>query len=74
MMRFPDRKPKMSIRIVKRPADVFVTEDELARYKEEHKKAFAMYAGTPPTLEEYIRQKQTEKTQHRGGHVIIKGG
>ena len=60
----------MSIRIVKRPADVFVTEDDLARYKEQHQKTFAMYSGTPPSLEEYIRQKQTEKMQRTHGPRI----
>jgi hypothetical protein len=49
----------MAIHIVHEP-DVQVTESELARYKEEYRKFCSYYAGTPPTLEEFIRQSQEQ--------------
>jgi hypothetical protein len=49
----------MAIRVIKE-ADVTVTESELQRYKDEYNQAYMFYAGTPPTLEEFIRRKQLE--------------
>lgn len=54
----------MSIRVVKQP-DISVTESELRRYQDEYRRAYSMYAGTPPTLEEYIRIRQREKEDRR---------
>jgi hypothetical protein len=49
----------MAIRIKDQKPDVYVTESELRRYKDEYQKAFMFYSGTPPTLEEFIRQQRT---------------
>jgi hypothetical protein len=51
----------MSIKIIKLESDVEVTEGELFRYEEEYRKAFAMYAGPRPSLEEFIRDRQGQK-------------
>lgn len=42
-------------------ADVTVTESELRRYREEYRQAYSMYCGTPPTLNEFIRRRQSER-------------
>ncbi len=57
----------MAINIIK-DADVTVTESELRRYKADYQRDFMMYAGTPPTLNEYIRRRQAEanRTKDRG--------
>lgn len=47
----------MAIKIIKQP-DVHVTESELERYQADYQRDFMFYAGTPPTLEEYIRRRQ----------------
>lgn len=38
--------------------DVYVTWSELARYTDEYNRAHLYDAGTPPTLEEFIRNRQ----------------
>lgn len=50
----------MAIRITDRSEnkDVYVTWSELARYNDEYYHAHLYDAGTPPTLEEFIRNKQ----------------
>jgi len=58
----------MSIKIVKQP-DVHVTESELRKYQDEYKNAYMFYAGTPPTLEEFIRRKKAAKEFHQGGYL-----
>ena len=47
----------MAIKVRDEP-DVFVTASELARYKSEYQKAFMFYAGTPPTLNQFIADQQ----------------
>lgn len=49
----------MAIKISDEKPDVVVTESELRRYKDEYQKAFMFYAGTPPSLEEFIRRQRT---------------
>jgi hypothetical protein len=44
----------MGIKIIEEP-DIFLTKGELARYERAYERAYSHYAGTPPTLEEYIR-------------------
>lgn len=51
----------MSIRIIKK-RDVHVTESEFVRYGDEYRKAYMHYAGTPPSLEDFIRSRQGEKS------------
>lgn len=53
----------MAINIVKKQPDVNVTSCELAKYKIEYERDHMFYSGTPPTLEEYIRNKQ-QSPQH----------
>jgi len=48
----------MAIKVTDSEPDVHVTADELRRYQDEYQKAFMFYAGTPPSLESYIRDKQ----------------
>ncbi len=48
----------MAIKIVDNEPDVVVTESELRRYKDEYKRDYAMYAGSPPSLEDYIRSRK----------------
>lgn len=50
----------MSIIVDKKP-DVHVTESELRRYRDEYQKAYMFYAGTPPTLEDFIRRRKNDK-------------
>ena len=50
----------MTIKIIKQP-DVHVTESELARYQDEYQQAYMFFAGTPPTLEEFIRRTKTRR-------------
>lgn len=52
----------MTINIIKQP-DVNVTESELRQYRADYERDHMFYAGTPPTLEEYIRRKQGAKTK-----------
>lgn len=47
----------MSIKIIDQ-GDVHVTETELRRYRDEYRRAYSFYAGTPPTLEDFIRSRQ----------------
>lgn len=46
----------MAIVIQKQP-DVIVTESELARYSDEYRQAYSHFCGTPPSLEDFIRNK-----------------
>jgi hypothetical protein len=50
----------MAIKIIDE-GEVRVTADELTRYEEEYKKAYAYYAGIPPSLESFIRRRQKEE-------------
>ena len=50
------------IRIIKEP-DVHLTEDEYRRLLAEYRQNFSFYAGTPPTFESWVRQRQ----QRQGG-------
>ncbi|MDE2472264.1 MAG: hypothetical protein KGL35_26910 [Bradyrhizobium sp.] len=49
----------MAIKITKEP-DIYVTEGELERYRDEYNKCMAHYAGPRITLEEFIRNRQRE--------------
>lgn len=52
----------MTIKIRPEP-DVYVTASALAEYRREYQQAYKFYAGTPPTLNEYIAQRQRERTK-----------
>lgn len=56
----------MAIKIIDQ-GDVRVTESELCKYRDEYRRAFSYYSGTPPTLEDFIRReiarKSADKTQ-----------
>lgn len=45
----------MAVKIIKEP-DVYLTQSEYNRLMAEYHKAFSMYAGTPPTFEEWVRR------------------
>lgn len=47
----------MSIKVLDEP-NVTVTASELERYQADYQRDFMFYAGTPPTLAEYIRRRQ----------------
>lgn len=49
----------MSIKIIHEP-DVYLTADEVARYRREYEQAYSMYAGTPPTFESYCRMRKRQ--------------
>jgi hypothetical protein len=42
--------------------DIFLTADEYARLKDEYQKAFMFYAGSPPTFEQWVRQRGQVRT------------
>jgi hypothetical protein len=43
----------MGIEIIKTPT-IHLTQSQLNRYREEYRRAFMMYAGTPPDFEEWV--------------------
>ncbi len=47
----------MAIRIIKQ-SDIYLTPSELRRYQDEYNRTYSMYAGEPPTLEDFIRSKK----------------
>jgi hypothetical protein len=47
--------------IVSKEPDVHVTASELRKYKADYKRDYMFFAGTPPTLNEYIRRRQLEE-------------
>ena len=47
--------------IVKKEPDVHVTEEELRLYRDQWKRSFTHFVGTPPSLEEFIRQQKSKK-------------
>ena len=49
----------MAIKIIDGP-DTIVTASELQKYQSEYVKAYLMYSGIPPTLEEFIIMKRKE--------------
>lgn len=49
----------MPIKITDDP-EVCVTAADLARYKADYQQRFMMFAGTPPTLAEFIRREQSK--------------
>lgn len=51
----------MTIRIIDETPDVYLTQDQYNRFLAEYQQAYMFYAGTPPTLESYIRRRQSEK-------------
>ena len=53
----------MTIKIIEQP-DVHVTESELARYIDEYQQAYMFFAGTPPTIEEFIRRKKNKEDKY----------
>ncbi len=61
----------MTIEIIKQPP-VRVTESDLLRYSDEYQRAYMHYAGTPPTLEEYIRRQRGEVEQDVA--TLMRGG
>lgn len=52
----------MSIKIIEEP-DVHVTEGELRRYRDEYRRSYMHYVGTPPTLEEFIRYRRAQQAR-----------
>lgn len=52
----------MTIKVIDEKPDVHVTASQLRRYKDEYAKAYSHYAGTPPTLEEFIRRRQSDSS------------
>jgi hypothetical protein len=52
----------MTIKIVEDGPDVTVTRSDYNRFAQEHRKAFQMYVGPIPTLEQYIRQRLQEQS------------
>ena len=46
--------------IIKPEPDVYVTESELAKYREQYQQDYMTYCGTPPTLNEYIARKKKQ--------------
>lgn len=53
----------MGIKIIEEP-DVYLTPDEIARFRDDYQRDFMFYAGTPPTFETYCRRR---KAEHGGG-------
>lgn len=48
----------MAIRVIDQKPDVHVTESELRRFRDEYQRTYMFYAGTPPTLEDFIRNRR----------------
>lgn len=62
----------MPIKITDDP-DVSCTRTELARYTADYQQAYMMFAGTPPTLAEFIRRKQAKAKKPFGGMAARNG-
>jgi hypothetical protein len=45
----------MAIKIIEQP-DIHLTQSELARYRDDYRRDYSMYAGTP-AFEDYVRQR-----------------
>lgn len=41
-------------------SDIYLTEDELLKYRDEYKTAYMMYSGTPPGFEQFCRMKKQQ--------------
>lgn len=55
----------MAIVVTKEP-DIHVSEGDLNRFRQKYQKAFSMYCGEQPTLEEFIKREIAErKERHR---------
>lgn len=55
----------MAIKIVEDGPDITVSRSEFNRFSQDYRKAFQMYAGAVPTLEEYIRGRLQEENNNR---------
>ena len=55
----------MAIKIIDEQPDVTVTSEELRKYKDEYSRAYMHYVGTPPSLEQYIRQQKHRVSSHK---------
>jgi len=55
----------MAIKIIPEET-VEVSQGEYDRYLAEYSRAYRNYAGTPPSLEEFIRRKKREMTEGKG--------
>jgi len=49
----------MAIKVFDAEPDVIVSAEELRGYRASYAEAYRMYCGTPPSLEEYIRNQQS---------------
>lgn len=52
------------IKIIKEP-DVHLTEAELARYRDEYRRAYQFYSGTPLPFESWVRLRLHEDRARR---------
>ena len=50
----------MPIHLKKTP-NVYLTATELKRYREQYRREFSFYAGTPPDFEEWVIQQEAAK-------------
>ena len=46
----------MAIIVVEQP-DIYLTEGELRKLRDEYRNTFSMYCGTPPSFEEFVRSR-----------------
>jgi hypothetical protein len=49
----------VAIKVIDQEPDVVVTSEELRKYRSQYAEAYRMYCGTPPSLEEYIRNQKS---------------
>lgn len=47
----------MAIKIIREP-DVYVTEGEMQRLRQEYDRQYMFYSGVPPTFEEFVRERK----------------
>jgi hypothetical protein len=47
----------MNIQIIK-DGNIYLTEEELYRFREEYKNAYMFYSGQPPTFESWVSAKK----------------
>lgn len=52
----------MAINIIKEK-DIYVTEEELNKYREEYLTRYSMYVGSKPSLENYIKARKNDELE-----------
>lgn len=55
----------MAIKIIEDGPDITLTRSEYNRLYAEYSKAFMLYAGTPPTFEEWVRERLEARATRR---------